>query len=298
MTESALEPLNMEPVLQSILESLPPKSPRSKLEPHRELIRELRRKRRTYREVAQLFHERLGFGRFNAGIFHLDPLQYEDVACFYANRPAYGVVEKLLMYAVFGGTPRYYALVDPSRPPAEEIVTLLMQPRAILENEVRLLLGSEQIRDPAPYNAILAAVAGGETKFNGIQQLIGVERGAFSKSLRTLLERGWIRRELSFEDTSDRRALYRVADPFLAFWYRFVAPQASDLQFSDPTTVYAAHVAPRLAEYMGCSVFEEICAQWLQRHAKQRLGLTIRQMARYWSRDGRTEIDLMAELAH
>ena len=50
----------MEPVLQSILESLPPKSPRSKLEPHRELIRELRRKGRTYREVAQLFHERLG----------------------------------------------------------------------------------------------------------------------------------------------------------------------------------------------------------------------------------------------
>jgi hypothetical protein len=39
---------------------LPPKPPRSKLEPHRELIRELRRKGRTYREVAQLFHERLG----------------------------------------------------------------------------------------------------------------------------------------------------------------------------------------------------------------------------------------------
>ena len=39
---------------------LPPKPPRSKLEPHRELIRELRRKGRTYREVAHLFHERLG----------------------------------------------------------------------------------------------------------------------------------------------------------------------------------------------------------------------------------------------
>ena len=38
----------------------PPKPPRSKLEPHRELIRELRRKGRTYREVARLFHERLG----------------------------------------------------------------------------------------------------------------------------------------------------------------------------------------------------------------------------------------------
>ena len=39
---------------------LPPKPPRSKLEPHRDLIRELRRKGRTYREVAVLFQERLG----------------------------------------------------------------------------------------------------------------------------------------------------------------------------------------------------------------------------------------------
>lgn len=44
----------------SILESLPLKSSRSKPEPRRELIRVLRRKGRTYREVAQLFHERLG----------------------------------------------------------------------------------------------------------------------------------------------------------------------------------------------------------------------------------------------
>lgn len=42
------------------LSDLPPKPPRSKLEPHRNLIRELRRKGRTYREVAKLFQERLG----------------------------------------------------------------------------------------------------------------------------------------------------------------------------------------------------------------------------------------------
>ena len=50
----------MEPMHKNILEPLPEKPPRSKLEPHRELIRELRRKGRTYREVARLFHERLG----------------------------------------------------------------------------------------------------------------------------------------------------------------------------------------------------------------------------------------------
>ncbi len=42
------------------LSSLPAKPPRSKLEVHRELIRELRRKGRTYREVSRLFEEKLG----------------------------------------------------------------------------------------------------------------------------------------------------------------------------------------------------------------------------------------------
>ena len=47
-------------VLLADFANLPPKPPRSKLEPHRELIRELRRKGRTYREVSRLFAERLG----------------------------------------------------------------------------------------------------------------------------------------------------------------------------------------------------------------------------------------------
>jgi hypothetical protein len=50
----------MEPDLRTILESLPDKPYRSKLEPHRELIRELRRKGQTYRQVARLFYEHFG----------------------------------------------------------------------------------------------------------------------------------------------------------------------------------------------------------------------------------------------
>jgi hypothetical protein len=41
---------------------------------------------------------------------------------------------------------------------------------------------------------------------------------------------------------------------------------------------------------------DEIRGQWIQRNAQQRLLLNLREMARYWSRDGRTEIDFMAEL--
>ncbi len=235
------------------------------------------------------------FGRFNAGISLLEPLRYDDAASFYASSAPYSLPDKLTMYGILGGTPRYHALVNTAHPLEHEVIALLMQPRAVLENEVKFLIGSEQIRDPAPYNAVLGVIAGGETQLGRIQQLTGLEKGTLYFHLKTLQELGWIRRELPFGETSDRRALYQIADPFLAFWYRFIAPLASALQFADARQVYRTNVAPHLADYMGWNMFENICGQWLQKNAQERLGLSIQQMGRYWSRDGRLEIDIVAE---
>jgi len=237
------------------------------------------------------------FGRFTAGNFLLSPLTYNDVACFYADSPHYGVAETLTMYGVLGGTPRYHALVDPARRPRDELVDLLFRPRGALEGEVSFLLGSEQIRDPAPYNAVLAAIAQGHTQFGDILSHSGTERGQLSFYLKTLLKLDWITRELPFEETSDRRALYGVADPFLAFWYRFVQPLASALSFSDPAALYQAQVEPLLPDYMGRYVFEKVCHQWLRKHAAGRLGIVLEDAGRWWSRDGQLELDVMARLA-
>lgn len=49
----------MDEKLRALLDQIPQKPPRSKLEPHLEVIRELRRKGRTYQEIAQFFGEHL-----------------------------------------------------------------------------------------------------------------------------------------------------------------------------------------------------------------------------------------------
>lgn len=58
---------------------------------------------------------------------------------------------------------------------------------------------------------------------------------------------------------------------------------------------YENRIAPHMAQYMGWHVFETICMQWLQRHAQERLGLSLNRLGRCWSRDGQTELDIMAE---
>lgn len=50
----------MDEAFQAILDSLPPKPARSKLEPYAELIRELRKRGRSYREIAGILGERCG----------------------------------------------------------------------------------------------------------------------------------------------------------------------------------------------------------------------------------------------
>ena len=50
----------MDPTLLSLLDSIPQKPPRSKLETHRELIRQLRHKGCTYRDIVRILHERVG----------------------------------------------------------------------------------------------------------------------------------------------------------------------------------------------------------------------------------------------
>jgi hypothetical protein len=50
----------MDPTLLSLLDTIPQKPPRSKLETHRELIRQLRRKGCTFRDIVRILHERVG----------------------------------------------------------------------------------------------------------------------------------------------------------------------------------------------------------------------------------------------
>ena len=49
----------MDEKLRQLLDQMPERPPRSKLEPHAEVIRELRKKRRTYGEIATFFREHL-----------------------------------------------------------------------------------------------------------------------------------------------------------------------------------------------------------------------------------------------
>jgi AAA+ ATPase superfamily predicted ATPase len=235
-------------------------------------------------------------GRFNAGRLLVKPMRYDDIACFYEGQPGYSVVERLIMYGALGGTPRYHAMVRADQPWKDQLVNLLFRPGCSLEDEVRFLLSSEQIRDVGPFQAVLGAIAAGKAKHGDICSATGLASNALAYVTKVLIELGWVRKERPFGERSEARALYTIADPFVAFHHRFVARTASAAQFADPMEVFDRFVGPYLSDYMGKYVFELVCAQWMHRHAVNTLGLTPTDLGRWWSRDSQVEIDLVAPL--
>ncbi|WP_395089090.1 DUF234 domain-containing protein [Armatimonas sp.] len=235
------------------------------------------------------------FGRFNAGVLKLEPLTYGDSTLFY-EEASYTTAEKLTLYGMLGGTPRYHALLDRSQPLSSAICDLILRPGSPLESEVQFLLGSEQIRDPAPYHATLTAIARGRTQAGQIADVTGIEVSGLSYYLNRLVELDWIQRSRPFDERSDRRALWEIRDPFLTFWYRLVHPRQSALAFTPVEFVWTEQLAPQLSVYMGQYVFEKICHQWLRKQGRAHLGVTILEAGRWWSRNGQIELDVVARL--
>lgn len=50
----------MKPQFEAILKSLPPQAPRSRLQPYSQLIREMRKRKRSYREITEVLRDQCG----------------------------------------------------------------------------------------------------------------------------------------------------------------------------------------------------------------------------------------------
>lgn len=86
------------------------------------------------------------------------------------------LLDQALAYGIFGGTPRYLAAIDSTRPLSGNVAELFLHPHGEVRQLVETALLQESgLRDVVPYNAILSAVGRGNTRRNEIAQAIGVQ---------------------------------------------------------------------------------------------------------------------------
>jgi len=227
------------------------------------------------------------FGRRTAQI-HLLPFGYRDAARFH---PRWSLQDQARAYFLVGGLPQYLLCLDDSRSIDVNIRHHMLAEFAPLFHEPVFLL-REELREIAPYQATLHAVASGHGTAPAIAAATGLPERSLHYYLQQLTGLGYLRRRYPLDGRrpNRRQVRFEIDDPLLRFWFRFVFPNVSVIRSAGPERAFVDRIAPSLdAWYGGC--FERLCREALPLiYARE--GVTAGfEVGEYWS--ATTQIDVV-----
>ena len=234
------------------------------------------------------------YGR-RTGRLDVRPFDHQDVGRFV---PHWSARDKLRLYATFGGLPGHLALIDPARTLAENGARHLLDAAGRLHDEAVHAFDAF-LSDAAVHYSIIEAIARGERRWSRIANRVGKQTSALQRPLDWLLDMEVIEREAPITEyprPNPKRTLYRITDPHLTFWHRFIADVKGRGLSSlvDPLELWTDHVSPRLDNEHTADVFEMSCREFVARGSHPGLPFSPVRVGRWWSSDSMEEVDVVA----
>lgn len=217
------------------------------------------------------------YGR-RTGQIKLTALTYKEVAEFC---PTLNPEQLSLVYGITGGIPHYINKLNVKNSVDEALLLNFFDTSSYLFEEPENLL-KQELREPALYNSIITAIAGGSSRCNEIATKVGLETSFCSKYLKVLLDLGIIQKETPITEPKSKKTIYSIGDPFFRFWYRFVPQNMATISSGRFVQVYNKTVKPYLHDYMGL-IFEQMCRQYLLRYAPPSVNLS--NAGQWWGTD-------------
>lgn len=201
------------------------------------------------------------YGRATAQI-KLSPLPFGVTSQYF---PQYTPEERVQLYSMWGGIPAYWERLDAQRPVLENLRDQLQPANTWMLDESRLLL-QDFITDPYNYVGIMRAIADGRQSLNDISQRIGLPGGPTSKYLSVLRDTGFVVRRIPITEKkpNSRQGRYFVTDPYLRFYYRFLALFQSQLALGKYKQTMQA-IEDDLPKFIESNTWQELCSEWLLR---------------------------------
>jgi AAA+ ATPase superfamily predicted ATPase len=194
----------------------------------------------------------------------VQPFRYRDAAVFWSiTDPRLA----LRVHAVVGGTPAYRKeLVRNDTPSGPDdfdawIRRTVLNPQTPLFREARYLLAEEtEIREPAIYHSVLAAIASGNTTNGGIAGYIGRRSDELSHPLNVLEDAALIVREPDL--FRGGRATYRITEPLITFYEAVMRRRWPELELGLADAVWSAAERTFSSQVAGPH-FEAICRSFV-----------------------------------
>lgn len=218
----------------------------------------------SYVEVMKSLLERDNplYGRIDLKI-NLQPMDYYESAQFYPERSC---EDKVRLFSVFGGIPYYNRLIDKNASVRENLIHLILEPDARLEDEVPSYLLSEISRIGNAHE-IFSALADGHARYRDILSQSHVSSGAtLVNVLNRLIGMQLVQRRSPINDPNNKkRTSYVICDGLSKFYYRYVFRYLSQRSVLDPEVYYDRYVNDDFETQFVPRAFEEVCRQYLVR---------------------------------
>jgi AAA+ ATPase superfamily predicted ATPase len=219
---------------------------------------------------------------------HLQPIPYGQTSDFFPN---YHANERVAIYAIFGGIPAYWERLDQQLSISDNIRQQLLTPDNLMQSEPRLLL-QDFIQDPHNYVSILQAIARGDRTQKAISVRTGLSQGHVSKYVSVLRDTGFVERRVPITASeSSRLGRYHIIDPYLRFYYRFLASRQAQLALGESAQALE-EIKRHLLDFIGTHTWEELCREWtLRASGRGELDISIDQIGSAWTR--RAQVDVV-----
>jgi uncharacterized protein len=205
------------------------------------------------------------YGRATAQL-RLPPLPFGVTERYF---PDYKAEERVQVYSMWGGIPAYWERLDPNIPVFENLRQQLLPSNTWMLDEPRLLL-QDFINDPYNYVGIMRAIADGRQSLSDISARTGLSGGPTSKYLSTLRETGFVVRNVPVTETGadSRQGRYFVTDPYLRFYYRFLAAYQSQLALGKHQQTLR-NIEAEFPKFIEENTWQELCREWVEQASDQ-----------------------------
>ncbi len=218
------------------------------------------------------------YGRFT-GRLKLPAMSFQDISLLHKDQ---SLQNKIHYYAAAGGIAQYHLYFKKNLNFHDNINTTFFNPGHYLYNEGEFLLRLE-LRDIATYMTILQAMANGKTRVTEIANAAYIPAKDLPKYMTILINLDLVRRITPIDAVpSGKRSIYVIADNYLRFWFKFVGPFISHIEFYN-TEPAMDFLMKNLSSYTGYQV-ENI----VEEHFKRKVS----RVGKWWYKDN--EIDLIA----
>ncbi|MDO4161026.1 MAG: ATP-binding protein [Prevotellaceae bacterium] len=202
-------------------------------------------------------------------------------------------------YAVWGGVPRYWELRE-NRDSLDDALwnNVLSVNGTLYEESVKLF--QDDVKDVVKTATIMSYIGTGANRLSEIAARCNEPATNLSRPLKKLIDLGFLERDVPFgvDEKNAKKSLYKIADPFMAFYYKFVVPNRSFIELGRKLPIEQALNA-HFSEYVSMQ-WEKLCRNAVTGNMVN--GIVYGKAKRWWGsvinedkKPEQVEFDVMAE---